>query len=108
MFSPCGDKVLSLFIQKSSCNSRILLLLGRVLFSNFSMIVNLASVLKLWSCDRKCCSTGSKLRGLGDVILYLYKLILRLNFDSDLPTYCILHLMHSSKYMRLLLLQSEL
>ena len=108
---PLGDKVFKRSIQLSSCDSRIvvklLFSLLLIFFSILSMIVNVASVVKSWSMERKCCSTGRSLLQSVDFIRYLQLLSLMLNGHSDFPTYCILQRMHSNKQMTFLLLQLD-
>ena len=61
LFRPFGDRVLRRNIQLSSCDSKITDISSETFFSIFSMIVNFASLEKLWFPRRKCCSTGSRL-----------------------------------------------
>ena len=61
LFRPFGDRVLRRNNQSSSCDSKIKVISSDTSFSIFSIMVNFASVEKLWFAKRKCCSTGSSL-----------------------------------------------
>ena len=54
-----GDRVLRRNIQLSSCDSKIKVISSDTFFSIFSIMVNFASLEKLWFAKRRCCSTGS-------------------------------------------------
>ena len=61
LFRAFGDRVLRRYIQLFSCDSKIKVISSDTFCSIFSMMVNFASVKKLWFAKRKCCSTGSNL-----------------------------------------------
>ena len=69
-----------------------------------SIIVNFASLLKSCPSPWKCLHAGMEsFVGWYALVLWLFNRMLKV--VSYLPTYCVLHFLHSMRYMMLLLLQ---
>ena len=102
--NPCGSKVFSFIIQKSSrffslCfNSYLSMLVS----FNCSINVNFECLLELWPGNRNCWSAWSKFRLFTS---FRCLLSLKLKAVSDLTVYCLLYNTHSVRYIRNWLLQ---
>ena len=96
-FRPSGAKVLSFIVQKfSRCFSLSLNVSVDVvwMFLSCSMMMIFPWLLNSWSCLLKCLQVGI---ALGFLISFLWLLSLMLNGVSDLPTYWMLQIQHSSR-----------
>ena len=96
MFNPSGLRVFSFFIQKSSrrCSRDLKSSLSPSRELSCSIIINFLSLLKLWEVLLKCWQTGID-ADLLESFRWLF--IRRLTCVSDLPMYCKLHCIHSSR-----------
>ena len=104
LFNPRGWRVFNLDIQKSSRFSMNNVSCSLFMFfSIFSIIVNFPCWWNWCPSDWKCLAASMQWLFLMSL---LYWAIRKWNGDSDFPTYCSWHLMHSRRYITCFVLQS--
>ena len=105
--NPCGCNLFNFFVQKSSHFLSLYFRssLPMLVSYNCSNNVNFVCLLKLWPGNQKCWSTWS---GFCLFTTFRWLFSLKLKVVSDLPVYFLLHITHSARYFRHLLLQLSL